>query len=105
MVSDHDIQALADRIAAEFRPRRIVLFGSQAHGAPREDSDVDMLVVMPFEGSALRKTVAILDRVDPQFPIDLLLRTPEDAEWRYKNGDPIVRDAYDRGIVLYEAAA
>ena len=105
MVTDADIRSLAAKIAAEFSPQRIILFGSQASGRAREDSDVDMLVVMPFEGSALRKTVEILDRVNPSFPIDLLLRTPEDALLRYKGFDPIVRDAFDHGVVLYEAAA
>ncbi len=105
MVTDADIRALAARIAAEFRPQRIVLLGSRASGTAREESDVDLLVVMAFEGSALHKTVEILDRVDPRFPIDLLLRTPEDAARRYEHHDPIVRDALDHGVVLYEEAA
>lgn len=34
-------------IAAEFSPDKIILFGSYAYGTPHEDSDVDILVVMP----------------------------------------------------------
>jgi len=45
MVSMSDIQTLADRIAAEFKPERIILFGSYAGGKPTPDSDVDMLVI------------------------------------------------------------
>jgi predicted nucleotidyltransferase len=105
MVTEQDIRDLAARIAAEFRPQKIILFGSRASGAPHEDSDVDLLVIMPFAGPTLRKTVEILDRVDPQFAVDLLLRTPEEAARRYEALDPIVREAFDRGRVLYEAAA
>jgi uncharacterized protein len=105
MVSEQDIRDLAERIALEFRPQRIILFGSRATGQAREESDVDLLVVMPYEGPAIQRTVEILDRVNPQFAIDLLLRTPQEVAWRYEGFDPIVREALDHGKVLYEAAA
>jgi len=41
------IRQLAREIADKFRPERIVLFGSYAYGKPHEDSDVDILVIMP----------------------------------------------------------
>jgi predicted nucleotidyltransferase len=106
MVTDQAIRDLAARIAAEFRPERIILFGSRAVGAAREDSDVDLLVVLPYEGSALSKSAEIIARIHPgTFAIDLLVRTPEEVAWRYEGGDPLIRDAVDQGIVLYEAAA
>ncbi len=106
MVTDQDIRDLAARIAAEFNPQRIILFGSRAVGAAREDSDVDLLVVMRFEGSSLTKAVEIIARVHPRtFAIDLVVKTPEEMVWRYEGGDPLVREAIDRGRVLFEAAA
>jgi predicted nucleotidyltransferase len=47
MVSMKDIRKFAAVIAREFRPQRIILFGSYAYGRPTEDSDVDLLVVIP----------------------------------------------------------
>lgn len=41
------IRRYARAVAEEFRPDKIVLFGSYAYGTPHEDSDVDLLVVMP----------------------------------------------------------
>ncbi len=35
------IKAIADRIAREYRPEKIYLFGSYAWGEPHEDSDLD----------------------------------------------------------------
>ena len=46
-----EIQKLCEQISRDFRPERIILFGSHAYGSPTPDSDVDLLVVMPFEGS------------------------------------------------------
>ena len=47
MVSMKDIKRYCDAITAAFQPQRIILFGSHAYGRPGDDSDVDVLVVMP----------------------------------------------------------
>jgi predicted nucleotidyltransferase len=41
------LQQVVDRLTAEFRPEQIYLFGSHAWGTPHEDSDVDLLVIVP----------------------------------------------------------
>ena len=102
MVAMKDVEDLARRIAEEFDPEKIILFGSHAYGTPREDSDVDLLVILPFEGSGLRKSVEILTCVSPQFPIDLIARRPDDTQRRYGECDPLICQAVDRGRVLYE---
>ena len=102
MVGMSEIQALADRIGQEFNPERIVLFGSRAYGRPREDSDVDVLVILPFSGRPLDVALEILERTNPTFAIDLIARRPDDAARRYAEGDPLIRDAFDHGRVLYE---
>ena len=50
MVNKRKIQEFSGQVAAQFRPDRIILFGSYAYGSPTEDSDVDLLVVMPDGG-------------------------------------------------------
>ena len=102
MVAIAQMEALSRRIGREFDPERVILFGSHAYGTPSEYSDVDLLVIMPFEGSAFRKSLDILRRVDPQFFVDLVVRSPDDATRRYREGDPLIREAFDRGKVLYE---
>ncbi len=102
MVAMREVEELGRRIAEEFDPERIILFGSYAYGAPREDSDVDLLVILPYEGSGFRKSVEILQRVRPQFPIDLIARRPEDTQRRFREGDPLIREVLERGRVLYE---
>jgi predicted nucleotidyltransferase len=102
MVAMNDITEFSRRVAEEFKPEKIMLFGSYAEGTPTEDSDVDILVIMPFDGKWLHKSVEILSRIDPDFAIDLITRRPEEVEQRYKNGDPLICEALNRGRVLYE---
>ncbi len=102
MVAMDQIETLTRKIAAEFDPQRVILFGSYAYGAPREFSDVDLLVIMPFAGSSFRKSLEIIRRIRPSFYVDVVVRDPDDAERRYREGDPLIREAFDRGEVLYE---
>ncbi len=103
MVALHEIEEVSRRIAQYFRPQRIVLFGSYARGMATPDSDVDLLVVLPFEGKAVVKSVEIRLRVRPCFPMDLLVRTPEKVRERLALGDPFIRNILETGKVLYEA--
>jgi len=94
---------MARQIVDCFHPDRIVLFGSHAYGRPTEESDVDILVVMPTKnpvGQACRIRLA----VEHPFPLDLLARTREELEARLELGDSFWREVLSRGKVLYEKA-
>ena len=75
MVPMPDIKRYCDAIAAAFQPRRIILFGSHAHGQPGEDSDVDVLVVMRDARQLGRHPAAVIrTKVRADFPVDMLVR-------------------------------
>ena len=77
MVTRQEIQTTCDDIVQEFHPLQIILFGSYAYGTPTEDSDVDLLVVMPIPKSEFRnKAVEIRQRIQYHFSMDLLVRSP-----------------------------
>ena len=102
MVSREAIQKYADAIAREFCPEKIILFGSHAYGEPTEDSDVDLMVVMPFRGTAHHQAFCIRDRFEhPGFPMDLLVRSPREMKRRLAMGDFFIREILDRGSLLY----
>src|SRR5260370_8466238 len=69
------IRRYARAIAEEFHPDKVILFGSYAHGTPHEDSDVDLLVVMPARNQH-DQAVRILWRLAAPSPLDPLVRTP-----------------------------
>jgi uncharacterized protein len=102
----NQIKTLCSEIAREFHPDKIVLFGSHAHGKPRPESDVDLLIVMPFEGSPFRQAGVILDHVVHAvgvMPLDLLVRTAQQVQERIQMGDSFMLDIIERGRVMYEA--
>jgi predicted nucleotidyltransferase len=104
MVAMVDIEALAREIARDFRPDRIILFGSYAYGKPAADSDVDLLVIMPCRGNPLHKSVEILRKTQVRFAVDLLVRTPLEVRQRLAWNDFFLREIIEKGRVLYESA-
>jgi predicted nucleotidyltransferase len=95
------IREFARRVAERFHPDKIILFGSYAYGTPHEDSDVDILVVMPARNE-LDQMVRIDLACESCFPLDILVRTPENMRWRLEEGDSFLREIVSRGKVLYE---
>ena len=102
MVEMQKIKDLSAQIARAFNPKKIILYGSHAYGNPSTDSDIDMLVVLPFEGKAVRKTIEIRNKVRAELPLDLLVRTPEQLEDRIAQNDWFIREIVERGHTLYE---
>ncbi len=103
MVTMSQIEELGRRIGREFDAERVVLFGSHAQGTGTDDSDVDLLVIQPFEGKSVNQSAEIRMRLRPTFPVDLIVRTPENVRERLEMGDDFIREILDEGIVLYEA--
>jgi uncharacterized protein len=103
MIDHNHISEMAERIAREFHPRRIILFGSSAIGNATEDSDIDLLVIMPTGGSGLRKAAEIMNRISPRVPVDLIVRDPEDVRRRLESNDFFLREVVEKGKVLYES--
>ena len=102
MATTADIKQLSDTIAREFHPKKIVLFGSHAWGIPTSDSDVDILVILPFEGKNWRMASTIRERVHPAFPLDLLVRTESQINERLNNHDTFLTEVMVKGRVLHE---
>lgn len=103
MVAMDQIEEFGRRIGEEFGAEKVILFGSYARGNANPDSDVDILVIGPFTGRAVDKSVEIRMKLRPRFPLDLLVRTPEKVRERLEMGDSFMREILDQGRVLYEA--
>ena len=95
-----EIRRFARQIAERFHPDKIILFGSYAYGTPHSDSDVDILVIMPARNQ-LDQAFKIHSTLLPPFPLDILVRTPDNIRWRLAEGDSFHTEIVARGRVLY----
>jgi predicted nucleotidyltransferase len=91
------------RIVQEFNPERIIVFGSHAYGRPAPDSDVDLLIVMESDERPATRASQISKLLRPRpFPMDILVRTPQEIQQRLEMGDYFIQEILERGKVLYE---
>ena len=96
------IQAYCDAVGRAFRPSKIILFGSYAYGKPSPDSDVDLMIILPFRGNDVAKGIQIRSRFDTPFPMDLVVRKPEFIVRRQRERDMFIELIMAQGKVLYE---
>lgn len=100
------IQEMVRRIAAQFHPDKIILFGSHARGDARPDSDVDLLVVMHPNGSKRARAVEIYGLLAGMgVPKDVIVVTPEEFEAYRDAPGTVIRTARQEGKVLYDRGA
>lgn len=106
-VTDELLQQMTDAVVRTIEPEWVILFGSQAKGVARPNSDVDFLVVEaePFGPErSRRKEAAKVWRVLAKFgiPTDVLMYSLEEiAEWQHSPNHVIAR-ALQEGQVMYE---
>ena len=94
---------VVQRIIQALQPEKIVLFGSYADGTPTSDSDVDLLVVMETTASPVERYLAVSRLLRPRpFPVDILVKRPDEIQSALEAGDFFIREVISRGQVLYE---
>ncbi|WP_404790734.1 nucleotidyltransferase domain-containing protein [Altericista sp. CCNU0014] len=103
MIEHHKILQWSQQIAQTFQPEQIILFGSYAYGQPTDSSDVDLLVIMPFKGQPFHQAMKILTQTNPDFAVDLLVRTPTQIQQLLDWNDFFIREIVDKGTILYAA--
>jgi len=100
-ISNEKIELVKEKIVREFKPEKIILFGSYAWGTPDENSDIDLFIVKETEDT--RKMAREIDgSIFPRpFPIDIIVYTPENVKKRLAINDFFIRDIFDNGKLLY----
>jgi predicted nucleotidyltransferase len=97
-----EIQEKVQTIVKKYRPDKIILFGSYANGIPTPDSDVDLLVIMDTDQSTWDLGVEISAMLKHTFPMDIIVRTPQEIARRLESGDFFIKEIMENGKVLYE---
>lgn len=94
---------VVQRLVEALQPEKIVLFGSYAYGTPTPDSDVDLLVVMETCAPDKERYLSVCRLLRPRpFPVDILVRTPQEIARALEKGDFFIQEIVSQGKVLYE---
>ena len=97
------IREIAAKIAREFNPVRIILFGSYARGEADARSDIDLLVIMDSaEPPHLRALPIYRLLADYLLSVDVIVRTPEETTWYQDVPSSFIQTILREGVTLHE---
>jgi predicted nucleotidyltransferase len=81
MITPAQIAAAVERITQAARPERILVFGSQARGEGREESDLDLLVIETDVPDRAAEMVRLRRLLRPlRIPVDILVYSRAEVE-------------------------
>jgi predicted nucleotidyltransferase len=98
------IDQVVSQIVENFKPQKIILFGSYARGKPRPESDVDMLVIMDTPLREVQQALEIHRSLNIMFGLDLIVYTPKHLQERLDMHDWFLIDIIKEGKVIYKAS-
>ena len=97
------IDKLINSILQVLTPDQIILFGSQARGDARVDSDYDLLIIKKDVDNILRAEQAIYRKlIGIKVNADIIVRTPELIEENKNIAGSLVKNALKDGVLVYQ---
>ncbi len=104
-VTEEALSIIVQRLVPALHPHKIIVFGSYIYGVPTPDSDVDLLVILDTEARPVDRYLSVSSLLRPRpFPLDILVKTPEEITRAVATGDPFIVEILTQGRVLYERA-
>lgn len=102
MIQEKTIKTISQKIVREFKPEKIILFGSYAWGKPRPDSDLDLFIIKDSTDKRIERARKARSAIwGIGVPVDILVYTPQEIQRRVEKGDFFVKDIITKGKVLY----
>jgi predicted nucleotidyltransferase len=97
------LEEIVERLKEGLHPDKIILFGSHAYGKPNDDSDIDLLIVIPESDEPgyrrAQKAYSYLRGLTA--PTELVIVTKQEVERASRVLTSLVNQAVQRGKVLY----
>jgi len=99
-IEKYQKQALP-KLKEEFKPEKIIIFGSRVKGSSGEDSDIDIIVISSCFAniSFLKRMPLVIKKVPFPKHVDYICYTPEEFD-RIKEESSVVIDALENSIEI-----
>lgn len=100
------LRKIVEVIRSKYRPEKVILFGSYAHGTPTEESDIDFLIIRetnkPFHKRWAEVCHIISEiRRGTGIAFSPFVVTPKELQERLQIGDQFFEEIINKGKVLY----
>lgn len=99
------LSEIVKKLKNDYKPIKIILFGSYAYGNPTRNSDIDLLILKDTDKKRADRFVWVKRIIyNPALEISVspLVYTPDELNERLRIGDDFVKEIIQKGVVLYE---
>lgn len=96
------VQNVVNQIITNYKPKKIILFGSQAEGLASPDSDYDLFMIKDTSGSIAQRQYDVWKSIDDwSIPFDFIVYTPQEIADAKRNGSWFMKQIESKGKTLY----
>ena len=97
------LETATQRLVAEFQPEEIYLFGSHAWGTPDQDSDIDLMVIVPQSEERPIRRDQRAQRCLGRLPVsaDVLVRTRHEVNRVRELQGSLTHEVMQKGRKIY----
>jgi len=101
------ITQIVQRIKNHLDPEKIILFGSYAYGEPRDNSDIDLLIVKDLDKNEVRKHRILAKKylrdiiLNNDIEVDVIIDSWQRIQERINIGDLFLKEITEKGEVVY----
>ncbi len=100
-----EVWSIINTIRDQYKPDKIVVFGSRASGQPTQDSDLDLLVVKETDEPQPQRDLDVSSLLYPrQLPVDIIVKTPQEIAEESERKNSFIKLILSTGKVIYERA-
>jgi len=96
-----ELSRMIDVIIRQYKPIKIILFGSLAEGSINDLSDIDLVVIKDTDKSFYERLKQVVEIAEPNIAVDIIVYTPQEEE-ELKNDLFYREEILKKGRVIYD---
>ncbi len=100
---EQELERYLDILIREYKPQKVLLFGSLASGKAREGSDIDIIVVKETDKRFWDRLADVIRLLNPTEAVDILVYTPREFEELCRDRLFFQEEILKKAKVIYEA--
>ncbi len=97
------LEQILQTVTTQYQARKVILFGSMAHGAVSEWSDLDLVIIKDTALPFLERLKEVALLCQARVGVDFLVYTPTEFAQMIAESNPfIIEEVIRKGKVIYE---
>jgi len=99
---EKELQRIVATLIEEYKPEKIILFGSLVTGRIHDWSDIDLLIIKETTTRRVYRRAEALKGTKRNIPMDVIILTPSEVKFLCDENSLFIKYILEKGSVVYE---